>query len=142
MRARRDGCVQLQDSDCQLSVLTFSKRVTFVLQISTVAIVIASFGLLEQHQCLNSRLVFYTDYNDRVPYAGGNENRTAERPSSGIFTFPRGCLEDKIVLRFKGKGRQSKNGNENTPTQKATISSLRKNRVSVFFKWIGLRQGM
>ena len=102
---RRDGCVQLQDGDCQVSVLTFSKRVTFVLQISIVAIVVASFGLLEQHQGLNSRLVFYTDYNYRVPCAGGNENRTAKRPSSGIFTFPRGFLEAKIVLRFKGKGR-------------------------------------
>lgn len=70
---------------------------------------------------------FNTDYNYKVPNARWNANRTAERPSSGIFTFPRGLLEAIRVLRFKSKGDKSKNGNENTPAQKVT---------AVLWEWI------
>lgn len=94
------------------------------------AVSIAPFGPLGQHQYVNSRLVFYTDYNYRVPCPGWNENGTAEGTISGTLTFPRGLLEAKIVLRFHSKGGQF--GNENTSAQKVTISSLRKSWVFTF----------
>lgn len=89
-------------------------------------------GQLGQGWCINPRLDFHTDYNYRVPYTEWNEGRRTERPTSGVFTLPRGPLEAKIVLRFQGKGGQSKNGKENTPTQKVTINSLRKHWVFIF----------
>ena len=65
------------------------------------------------HQCVNSRLVFYTDSNYRVPHAGQKANGAVERPTSDIFLISRGLFEAKRILRFRGQGGGSKKKKEN-----------------------------
>lgn len=107
--------VQLWDNDCQPRCLCSSDSWR---------------GQCLSQQCMNPRLVFHTDYKCRVARAGWNANGTAEWPSSGTFTLPRALLEAKRVLRLKGKGGSSKNGDKNTPAPKVT---------SVLWEQIGYR---
>lgn len=90
-----------------------SKRAMLVLQ-DPAAISVAAFDPLGC-QCLNLKLVFYTDHNYRVPQTGCDANGTAERPTSGIFPISRGLFEARRALRFKGKDGQAKNWSKNTP---------------------------
>lgn len=141
VRGRRNWCVPFHHNDCQASfLLTFSwwgGRGMFVLQGPSCNLPNSLWALRTTSApglCFMLTITEFPAWKEMK----AKELRDPLRP---VYISQK-TLDAKMVLRSQGKGGPPKNGNESIPAPKVTISSLGRNWVFIFFKWIGPHQGM